>query len=201
MNWKKINFLILAIFSTILILLSGVSWAAETAKPEFSFLRDITVERNQPVSNVITIGGSITIEQGATVTRNALAIVGDIAIEPNAQVNGNTFTLVGKIEGNGESVEGRNWEILSEHQNFRDTIGPGFTLYLLNTTLCTSTTLFLAVLGSVIILGEKMLAKALRSDENLLERFTSTIEKESLENWMSGLLSLCIAMFLVLYHC
>ncbi len=195
MHRKNIYFLCLTVLSSVLILLSGMSWtawAADGTIPNISLLRGVTIEEGQSMSNVVTIGGSITVLEGAEVSGNAVAIAGDIVLEPNTQVN-HAFTLVGKTETSGAPILGTNQEILGQYKNFRTMVGPGFTLYLLNVVLCAVMAVFLAALGSILVFGFQTLTEDLGSGQGLLGKVVLSIRGEPLKNWLSGLFSLGVA--------
>lgn len=58
---------------------------------------DVTVAENQVVQNAIAIGGDVTIQPKARVTKTAIAVGGDVVLKENARVDGDVYTVGGEI--------------------------------------------------------------------------------------------------------
>jgi len=58
---------------------------------------DVIVPPGQVVENAHAIGGDVTIQKGARVTKTAIAIDGDVILEENTRVDGDAYAVGGEI--------------------------------------------------------------------------------------------------------
>ncbi|MGQ4647840.1 hypothetical protein [Lyngbya aestuarii] len=135
MKWKKFRPFILGLLSTILILLSGVSFAvAEVYARDFVKIgSDVAVTENQVVNDAVAIGGSVTLFTGGQTRGDAVAIGGDVILESNALIDGDAVAIGGKVfKKEGARIGGDTVEIFSGAKVFLGKFGLFGTIYLVN---------------------------------------------------------------------
>ncbi|MDR9405560.1 MAG: hypothetical protein RI580_19240 [Halothece sp. Uz-M2-17] len=132
MNWKPIKLILIALFSTLFILSSGIATADNEDVTEVVKIgTDVTVTQEQVLTEAVAIGGSVTILEGARVTQDVTAIGGDVILKPNSQVGGNAVAIAGNIvKSESAIVNGDEVEILSGATALVQRLGLFGTLYL-----------------------------------------------------------------------
>ena len=132
MNWKPIKLILIALFSTLFILSSGIATADNEDVTEVVKIgTDVTVTQEQVLTEAVAIGGSVTVLEGAQVTQDVTAIGGDVILKPNSQVGGNAVAIAGNIvKSESAIVNGDEVEILSGATALVQRLGLFGTLYL-----------------------------------------------------------------------
>jgi hypothetical protein len=162
------------------------------AKNIFKAGRDIIVEHEQQVNNVVSIGGQITVS--GLVEQNVLAIGGSVVLTNNAVVRGNVIVVGGVVaRGSGALVFGDITEINSATLSEAFTSAmrgelSGWSLILDVISLC-----FLAIILIIALFITLLTPRALTA-------ITETIEEHTVKSFFWGFLTtlLIVPFFMLL---
>ncbi len=133
MNWQKIRKLLLAFVAAFLvIMITGVAVAQKNNDIQiFKMGTDVTVAEKQVMTDVVAIGGNVTILNEGQVTADAIAIGGNVILKPNARVGGDAVAIGGEIiKEPGAMVGGDEVVIFSNAGVLLDRFGLFGTIYL-----------------------------------------------------------------------
>ncbi|VEP12703.1 conserved membrane hypothetical protein [Hyella patelloides LEGE 07179] len=135
MSWRKIRPLILAFLAAFLVIcVTGLGVAnTENEIQIFKMGTDVTVPAREVLTEVVAVGGNVTILDEAQVTNDAVAIGGDVVLKPNASVGGDAVAIGGQIiKEEGAIVDGSEVVMFSNAKVLFDRFGLFGTLYLTN---------------------------------------------------------------------
>jgi hypothetical protein len=167
---KKKIALIIAGFSLILL-----AAASAEAKNILKIGSDVTVERDQQIDNVITVGGQVTVN--GLVERDVFAVGGSVVLSNNAVVRGNVVCVGGVIvKGNGAQVFGDITEINSANiataisSVFRGEL-EGWSLIINIISLSFFAVIFIIALLMTILIPRPLMAIAGEIENNKIKSF------------------------------
>ncbi|MEM7592897.1 MAG: hypothetical protein AAF383_15500 [Cyanobacteria bacterium P01_A01_bin.83] len=135
MNWQRIKQLILFfIAACLVIMITGTAVAQIDSDIQiFKMGTDVTVAEKQVMTDVVAVGGNVTILDRGQVTQDAVAIGGDIILKPNARVGGDAVAIGGQIiKEPGAMVGGDEVVVFSNAGVLWERFGLFGTLYLIN---------------------------------------------------------------------
>ena len=138
MSWRKIRPLILTFLAALLVVfVTGIAVANnENDITIFKMGTDVTVPEKQVMTDVVAVGGSVTILNEGQVTNDAVALGGDVVLKPNARVGGDAVAFGGQIiKEEGAIVSGNEVAIFNGAKVLFDRFGLFGTLYLTNAAL------------------------------------------------------------------
>ncbi len=155
MNWQRIRKLLLAFVAAFLvILIAGVAVAQSNDGVQiFKMGTDVTVAEKQVMTEVVAVGGNISILNEGQVTQDAVAIGGDIILKPNARVGGDAVAIGGQIiKEPGAMVGGSEVVIFSNAGVLLDRFGLFGTIYLTNAFFSLASLTIIFVFGIFLLL-------------------------------------------------
>lgn len=193
MNWRKIRALILAFLAAfLLILVTGVAIAEDEAELQiFKMGNNVIVPAGQVMTDVVAIGGDVTILNQGRVTNDAVAIGGDVILKPNASVGGDAVAMGGQIiKEAGALVGGNEVVAFSNAKVLLDRFGLFGSIYLINVLF------FLASLMVIFAFGIFLLL--LLPDR--IQSIAATMHQQPFESGIWGLVSIvAITLFTALF--
>ncbi|NJO98860.1 MAG: hypothetical protein HC764_25020 [Pleurocapsa sp. CRU_1_2] len=136
MNWQRIKKLILVFVAAFLvIMITGVAVAQRDSEIQiFKMGTDVTVQEKQVMTDVVAIGGNVTILNEGQVTQDAVAIGGDVILKSNARIGGDAVAIGGQIiKEPGAMIGGDEVVIFSNAGVLLDRFGLVGMTYLVNT--------------------------------------------------------------------
>lgn len=195
----KINSLILGLIAALSVILLSTTALAQTDininnSNIIRFGGDVIVPPGQVVENAHAIGGDVTIQKGARVTKTAIAIDGDVILEENTRVDGDAYAVGGEIiMSPGATIGGASGTVLENgrlgiHGRTRGT-GSFFVRYLLNTAFHLLNVLIKTIIGILILLWRP----------NFLLNLAATINHYPLQSGLWGLGGLLAVMLLIIF--
>lgn len=162
--WKPLKWWIISLLALFLALLfSGVPFSDQAASAEevnspateqavFKIGGDLVVTKAQTVDDAFTIGGDVTVEEGAVIRGNTFVIGGDVQLAENAQVNGDVFTIGGRIiRADSAIVGGSEFTLIEAFSGVFDRFGVFGTLYLGNLIFWLITFIGAALVGLLLL--------------------------------------------------
>lgn len=193
MNWPKIRRLILAFLAAfLLICVSGIAVADnENNLQIFKMGTDVIVPEKQVVTDVVAIGGDVTIFNEGEVTNDAVAIGGDVILKKDARVDGDVVAIGGQIiQEEGAIVGGSEVIMFSNAKVLFDRFGLFGILYLTNALF------YLFFLIVVLAFGVFLLLLL----PGHVQTITATMHQHPFKSGMWGLGSIvAITLFIALF--
>ena len=137
MNWQRIKKLILFFVAAFLVIvISGVAVAQNDSDSDVQIFKmgsDVTVLEQQVMTDVVSLGGNVTILDEGQVIQDAIAIGGDVILKPNARVGRDAVAIGGQIiKEPGAIIGGDEVVLFSNAGVLFDRFGSIGTLYLTN---------------------------------------------------------------------
>ncbi|HEY9767629.1 MAG TPA: hypothetical protein V6C71_03865 [Coleofasciculaceae cyanobacterium] len=193
MNWRKIRALILAFLAAfLLILVTGVASAKSEADLQiFKMGNNVIVPAGQVMTDVVAIGGDVTILNQGRVTNDAVAIGGDVILKTNASVGGDAVAIGGQIiKESGALVGGNEVVAFSNAKVLLDRFGLFGTIYLTNVLFFLVSLMVIFAFGVFLLL---LLPERIKS-------ITATMHQHPFESGIWGLVSIvAITLFTSLF--
>jgi hypothetical protein len=151
MNWQRIKKLILVFAAALLVIMvTGVADAQSKRDSEIQIFKmgtDVTVQEKQVMTDVVAIGGNVTILDEGQVAQDAVAIGGDVILKSNARIGGDAVAIGGQIiKEPGAMIGGDEVVIFSNAGVLLDRFGLVGITYLVNTAF---SLIFLTVIFAV----------------------------------------------------
>lgn len=194
MNWRKIRALIIAFLAAFLLILvtGGAIAEGEADLQIFKMGNNVMVAAGQVMTNVVAIGGDVTILNQGQVTNDAVAIGGDVILKPNARVGGDAVAIGGQIiKESGALVGGNEVVAFSNAKVLLNRFGLFGTIYLTNVLFFLVSLIVIFAFGIFLLL--------LLPDQ--MKSITATMHQYPFESGMWGLLSIvAITLFTALFN-
>lgn len=154
MSWRKIRLLFLAFLTACFVIFTSVAAATDVSNIQiFKMGTDVVVPAREVLTEVVAIGGNVTILEEATVTNDAVAIGGDVIIKTNASVGGDAVAIGGQIiKEEGAIVDGNEVAILSNAKVLFKRFGVFGTVYFLNALFYLTYLLVIFIFGIFLLL-------------------------------------------------
>jgi hypothetical protein len=134
MKWKHLRNLLLVLLSaSIVVFISGVAYSNNGLETKDTVVigTDVNIQKDQIYTNVVSVGGSVTILDDGQITGDAVAIGGDVILKPNSRVDGNAVAIGGEIiKAEGVTISGDEVEIFSSAKILIQNLGLWGSLYL-----------------------------------------------------------------------
>ncbi len=192
MSWRKIRLLILTVITAFLVIfISGIAVANNNDIQIFKMGTDVVVAEKEVMTDVVAIGGDVTILNEAQVTNDAVAIGGDVILKPNARVDGDVVAIGGAIiKEEGAMIGGSEVIMFSSAKVLLDRFGLFGTLYLTNTVFSLISLIIVFAFGVFLLLllpGH-------------IQTITATMEQHPFKSAMYGLIGIvAITLFVALF--
>lgn len=156
-KWKPLKWWLFSLLALAVTLwLSGTpqpAWASSHEQGLFKVGGDLTVTNTQKVTDVFTIDGDLTIQDGTTVQGDAFALGGNLQLEENTLVEGDAFAIGGKIiRAESAVINGNEFTVLEQFSNIFERFGVFGTLYLTNLVFWIVGFVVAAIAGSILLL-------------------------------------------------
>ena len=192
MSWRKIRLLILTVVTAFLVIfISGIAVANNNDIQIFKMGTDVVVAEKEVMTDVVAIGGDVTILNEAQVTNDAVAIGGDVILKPNARVDGDVVAIGGAIiKEEGAMIGGSEVVMFSNAKVLLDRFGLFGTLYLTNA--------FFSLISLIVVFAFGVFLLLLLPGH--IQTITATMEQHPFKSAMYGLIGIvAITLFVALF--
>lgn len=155
MNWQRVKKLILFFIAAFLvIMITGVAVAQNDSDVQiFEMGANVTIAERQVMTDVVAVGGNVTLLEGGQVTQDAIAIGGDVILKPNARVGGDAVAIGGQIiKEPSATVGGDEVVLFSNAEVLFDRFGLFGTFYLANALFSLAFSLVIFAFGVFLLL-------------------------------------------------